>query len=389
MRVFVDNTGLHAVYRCLEGRAIGEVDVLGLLQFATQIVFCDEILVGAYEVSEVRERTRGFLTELGAIGIDGPVSQRTCSPDEWVRGCMEVGLDFAEDFEHLIPDHACAFAGTAPDASNGARSADHGLHELIAFDHGESELEVRAAAALERHGAGIVEYTFAACPSLWQTARRAFQKRGGWPQEVSDHLSVLLRIYGNDFGASQFDAQYAPAVARSRLLRRGSELVYERLAATVADAASKLSSGRLPVPSVSNVLAVRSKGDPRGVLMEACRLRESASALRSVLRELKIKPGCNETDDALKIAHRLKEISTYVEAELGIVDAPKFTDALQISFILGIPAIGLDAVRLMDWFRHRWNRRRVAVLTDLSKAAAFQGDATREYRRLLRSTMGD
>ena len=125
--------------------------------------------------------------------------------------------------------------------------------------------------------------------------------------------------------------------------------------------------------------------------MEACRLRESASALRSVLRELKIKPGCNETDDALKIAHRLKEISTYVEAELGIVDAPRFADALQISFILGYPpaTIGLDTVRLMTWFRHRWNRRRVAVLTDLSKAAAFQGDATREYKRLLRSAVRD
>ena len=61
MRILVDNTGVHSVARCLEGAGKGEIDVLGLLQFATQLVFGDIILVGSFELGEVIERTNQVL----------------------------------------------------------------------------------------------------------------------------------------------------------------------------------------------------------------------------------------------------------------------------------------------------------------------------------------
>lgn len=388
MHIYLDNTGLHAVYRCLEGRANDEVDVAGLLQFATQVVFCDRLTVGAYEVSEVRNRTCSLLVELQSLGIEGQIVQQcVCSPEEWVVGCMRAGQAFAEDIEQLVPDEPFALAGTEPDFPLGTVSRDVELDSLLSKDHTEVELADRASAALERKAAGMVEYTFAACAPLWSAARTTYRHRGGWSKQTSDYLAVLLRLYRNRLFARDMGAEYSPAVPRARLLRQEDELLYGRLLRVLTDAAAKLRSGELPVPAVSSVLIAKAKGDPRALLREARHLRDRMGAIRQILGEFHDSATLDEVDRKLHVTRRLREVSRCIEAELGLADAPALHGALRITFVLGLPAIGLDVVRLAEWFRHRWMRRQTAVLTELSANAAFGAKQTLHYKRLVAHSM--
>ena len=90
MRVLVDNTGIHCVARCLERQSKEEDDLRGLLQFATQLVFCDKILVNTYESDEVRIRTSHVLDEVAAAGISTEAIECVeCTQENWAKGCLQ------------------------------------------------------------------------------------------------------------------------------------------------------------------------------------------------------------------------------------------------------------------------------------------------------------
>ena len=98
MRILIDNTGVHSVGRCLEKTAKGEVDVLGSLQFAKQLIFCDTLLIGSYEHGEVTERTNRVFDVLLSIGIEHNTIERVnITEQDWVLGCLKTASDFADD----------------------------------------------------------------------------------------------------------------------------------------------------------------------------------------------------------------------------------------------------------------------------------------------------
>ena len=70
MKLFLDNTGLHSVGRCLDGEAKGEPDVAGLLQFATQLVFSDELFYSAFESTGVAARSQSVSEKVSKLGVD-------------------------------------------------------------------------------------------------------------------------------------------------------------------------------------------------------------------------------------------------------------------------------------------------------------------------------
>ena len=312
MRILVDNTGIHSVARCLERQAKGEVDVLGLLQFATQLVFCDVVAIGGYESDEVKVRSRRVLEEVVAVGIcKEAIEYVEYTEEEWVKGTLRVAKAFAEDFQELFPQDVGNLTATAPDFDNRSVIPDAGVHELIADHHSETELGERAAKALGRRAVGLVEYSLAACPALWGVVRKEYVDRGGWSATTTANLAVLIRVCRNTDAAIETQAHYAPAVARARLLRCHGTLIQERLASLVAEAASKLARCQIRAPSIEQVLTREAKGDPRAVLTEAVKLREKAKPLRAVLRKVTRNLVDGDDDSALVFENQMMGIDDF------------------------------------------------------------------------------
>ena len=392
MRILVDNTGVHSVARCLEGAGKGEIDVLGLLQFATQLVFGDIILVGSFELGEVIERTNQVFDKLLSIGIQSNVIEHIkITEQDFGLGCLKTAQVFAEDIESLLPTDIGDLLATTPDFADKRIIPDGHIHDLISHDRPDIELAERSAKALKQRAEGMVEYCLTTCPKLWNAIRKTYVDRGGWSAKVTAYLSVLLRMYLNDFFAKQFESCYSPAVARAKLLRQTGVVVEERLSRIVLDAVKKISTRKLPAPSVCMALIRDAKGDPHAILEEACKLREKAEPLRKMLRKVlqKLKEGDDEASIAFE--KQMKELSDLLEIELGLKKRPEFRDALELHFVLGIPAPSLSAKELSDWISYRWKHRWVAVLTDLSKrilndsskTLAFYSILDRNYRELV------
>lgn len=388
MRILVDNTGVHSVARCLEGTAKGEIDVLGMLQFATQLVFCDTIVVGTYERNEVIEKTNRVFDKLLSAGIEPSKIERIIiNEQDWASGCFETALIFAEDLESLFTTDVGDLLATAPDFADKRVIPDGHIHELISHDRSDTVLSEQAAIALKQGASGMVEYCFTANPTLWNAIRKAWVNKGGWTTKVTAYLAVLLRMYRNDFFAKQYKSYYSPAIARARLLRQIENIVEERLSCIILEAVSKISKRQLSTPSVGMALIRNSKGDPCAVLMEAIELRKKAEPLREVLRQVTQKVKDDNYEATSEFETQMRELSELLEIELGLKKRPELRDALELHFVLGIPTPRLSAKQISDWISYRWKRRQVAVLTDLSKTLAYRAKLNREYKQLVNKAM--
>ncbi|MBM4056273.1 MAG: hypothetical protein FJ264_16710 [Planctomycetes bacterium] len=347
MRILVDNTGVHSVARCLEGAGKGEIDVLGLLQFATQLIFSDTIVVGSFELGEVIEKTNRVFDELLSIGIQSNVIEHIkITEQDWAFGCLKTAQVFAEDIESLLPTDVGDLLATTPDFADKRIIPDGHIHDLISHDRPDIELAEWSAKALKQRAGGMVEYCLTTCPKLWNAIRKTYVDRGGWSAKVTAYLAVLLRMYRNDFFAKEVESCYSPAVARAKLLRQTGVIVEERLSRIILDAVKKISTRKLPAPSVGTALIRDAKGDPHAILEEACKLREKAEPLRKMLRKVlqKLKEGDDEASIAFE--KQMKELSDLLEIELGLKKRPEFRDALELHFVLGIPAPSLSAKEL-------------------------------------------
>ena len=177
MRILIDNTGVHSVGRCLEKTAKGEVDVLGSLQFAKQLIFCDTLLIGSYEHGEVTERTNRVFDVLLSIGIEHNTIERVnITEQDWVIGCLKTASDFADDIESLLPTDVGDLLATAPDFADKSVIPDGHIHELISQDRSDSELSERSSKALKQRASGMVEYSLTASPVLWNAIRKTYKE---------------------------------------------------------------------------------------------------------------------------------------------------------------------------------------------------------------------
>ena len=67
---------------------------------------------------------------------------------------------------------------------------------------------------------------------------------------------------------------------------------------------------------------------------------------------------------------------------LKLTKAPHFRDAIDVAFVVGIPAPRISASKLLEWLRHRLRDRCIAVLTDIVKASAFAYASDRDFSKL-------
>lgn len=388
LRVFLDNTGVHSAGRCLDRTARGPADVAGLLQLCSAIVFAEELVYSDRESSPVRERTAEVLERIHDIGFDRHKVQRASLTErEWDGFCREVGDEFALDLDDLMPLAKVGpeVTALAPDLGLDTGPPDGEVHELIAGELSSSRLEELGAQARELKGRGLVAYTLYRNRDLLERLRsRRVSGKDDWSIWDTSRLAAMLRVYGNTSVAQRLKALYLPSVARGELLRGHATVVLNRLLGTMAEAASALTETSVGIPSVLLAIVGECKGHPEAAIEQALALREKAGGVRALLqRHTELLAGGQSVEAQAELGREIAHIRKILHRELGLSPAPGLAGAFDVTFILGLPAPSLSGKALLRWVRNRWQRRKVAVLTELSRRAAFQVKRARLLRQLL------
>jgi hypothetical protein len=255
------------------------------------------------------------------------------------------------------------------------------LHRAIKSGSGSARSELSAEGSdiqLIGSGARLV----AISDSLWIKASRLAQKKC-WKKTDTAKLIVMMRCYLNQELAtllSQYEAgnvDYSPSVARGRIIQVQDSYVIGKLSAEIGLAAHKLEGVTLEAPPVAVALAVRAKGDPKGIIAEALFARDRATELRRHLRKVvdaTRKETFTDSEDKQKaeIIHSLrnavKDLAILLQQDLGLAARAGPRDALETEIVGFVPIP--PRRKMFEWAEYKWKRPRITILSEFAKTLA-------------------
>lgn len=176
MNIFLDNTGLHSVGRCLEGQGVGEVDIKGLLQFATELIFSQNISISSFETEDIQDRSELIKVALAGAGLASKTIRiKPYTSLEYAEACERAADRFSEDFKYIFPEVSLPIGMDPKALTVDLRTNAHldYVHSLVKQEWGPHHLEEIASTALNDKATGSVAYILSNFPSLWKRVRRA------------------------------------------------------------------------------------------------------------------------------------------------------------------------------------------------------------------------
>lgn len=390
MNIFIDNTSLHSAGRCLESEALGLIDVKGLLQLGTQLIFCNKIIVSEFEYKPIAERSELLISKFRALGVD-PETLQTCSfqSSSYTEACLSAANRFSDEFTYIFPP--CHFSDDEnlqaawPDMPAEMADFARTVQTIIAGNCSQEELDRARDSTLVGKAASSVAYMVVNCPALLEQLRQVAKSRQ-WTKRDTSQLTVALRYYANEGLAGVKKSIYSPAVARAQVVRKSTRLITDLLSPIVSDAATKLSPWPIGVLSIADALLARSKGEPKAVVEEAIRLRDLAKDLRDYLIDKvdKFDPDTFEWNRAVSVEAR--KLSRALAQVLGIAPGPHLPEAFQVTFGPPFVVSGLtfDRKTFAEWYNLRKVRKHVSILSELSQDLAFKSYDQHTLQKLLR-----
>lgn len=386
MRLWIDNTGLHSVGQCLVRAATGDHDVKGLLQFATLLVYGDSLGVNGYEPMGIASRSKYIVDHLVGLGCPGSaVVIKPVSRDLYALACKSAAAEAEENLLLSFNPQQEALLGCEPtNLPLGDYERQIHFPQLLRLKDDSAQLADTLVTALDEQSVGAVDYIIASSGLLRCRIRELIEHFSSWTDLNSYQLNAYLRCELNQALADRYGAEYTPAVPRAQLVNRQCHHVLNSLDDVADSVVSELRGSSIGVPSVIAFLVSRCKGDPLGVIEEALRLRQQTEALRALLQQYIDAFGEDSPEGRFHIRAVLRGLGEDVRGSLGLCKSHRLVDAIDLSFIIGIPVPRISAVKLLEWLRFRVRRRRVTVLTDLVKKVAYYDDFHRDYRRLSR-----
>ena len=385
MRLWLDNTGFHAVGRCLEGRATSDVDVAGLLQFATQVAFSESLSLNGFELPQVLARSQAIREAvLSSVGLE-PSWITISQPGEEVfrAACLSAAQRATFAIRSLSSIDAVNLTSIAPDLGRDIVKSLKHFHSVVMSAQSFEQAGTLATNALEMKSGGATSYMLATHLPLFDAVHHLRTVHDSWDICHSSAVNIILRMYLLGELAHYHGHSYSPAVPRAAALRVHSYNMLRVLGNAVDSVIRDRCEGSdLPVPSIAMALVVRGRGEARGILEEAVKLREASKSVRELFRRL---VDAYSLDDPryyqdLESAHN--EIVSTLRRELGFEARPTLTSALSLSFTLGIPSITISGEQFMKWYRHKRNAKHMAVLTDLSRESIMNIEHSGELCRL-------
>lgn len=370
MRLWIDNTGLQSAGLCLHNQGRDDGDVEGLLQLGTFLAFSDGMLLSDFELSEVADKTSETIYHLRTLGVTDQILDLVpMNHDTYQTACLSATKSAEENLVlqfGLCNRRLASLRSVCVADAEVARTYDLALTEVSGSDYdrvSENAPEMKAA--------GAVRYMLATSPRL-RIAIRNWANSSRKPEDADfEQIDSYLRFHINEALADMNSARYGPAIPRAALLRTQRSEILQQLTDELQVVASEITMKPLGVPPVAAVLAKRSKGDPRGLISEALSLREKTSSLRKWLGGIAQRYDPLTPEGAFEVHHRIGELIDLLRMDLGLKRAPGFQDPIELLFVVGFPIAKVSGARLLELIEFRIKRRKVAVLSELSKASAF------------------
>jgi hypothetical protein len=379
MDVWIDNTGLHGAGRCLAGEARLSQDVRGLLQLATLLVFSETFRFGDYEIPAVTAASSRHTRALIKLGLsETAIAAHHLSQEQYESACRAAASLAADEWsQHFTRSMHEGFTASF-DVPTGVKTAQNWLPKAV--ETGWKTLDREAVR--DRRAAGAVEYMLVVNTEL--RAALSATVTPSWGLREGYLFESFVRAILNDQLAREADSVYVPAAARAEQLARESELVTSEIARDLCDLTAQWRPEFPSLPRLSLALLRRSRGEPHAIILEALALREKARWVRTLLAaKVSAARSGDYNHDITK-----DELSTYARAALGLEDPPSFLSAIDIQFVIGLPALGLNAGKLRDWVMYNLWKRRLVVFTDMAHAPAFDRDDDLLLKRLFCHSKG-
>jgi hypothetical protein len=382
MQVWTDNTGLHAVRQCLNGKADNDGDIRGLLQFATLLIYGDRMQVNGFEIPVISERTEELVHALALMTPNQTLLEiAPITAQEYAEACTAAADRAASDLPFVFnPDEHIHLRLGPPDLPRELLDRQVNCVRLACLTDESDELSAIRQHALADRAVGAVDYMFATSAGLRRAVSTMVSAHAQWTDQHSYQLNVFLRYQLNDQLGACRSAIYAPAVGRAELIHKRHKFVTEALVGELDDVLTELRGTPLGIPSVSAALVSRSKGEPKAILVESLEMRERARSIRQWLSHLVDRSV--RRNERFELMSQIRSLGADLRKDLALDSAPRFLDAVDVTFIVGLPAPSVSAVKLFEWMQYNRGRKQRALLTDIVKSAAYYDSFPRDYSRL-------
>ena len=388
IKIWLDNTGIHNVGRCLDGRAKSDVDIEGFLQFAILVAFSNRMEFNPFEPEHIAERTDIIINRLGQIGVSKEVLHDSRdNQDSYALACGEAAREAAKDLRYVFLPGGDNVHGLAPELQRG-QDVHSGFLDLVDSGVSQAHLQQVLESALADKAAGAVDYMVAVNHDLRCAIREKAISCKDWSDAHTHQLGAFLRFYLNTLLGCQNHGTYAPAVGRARLVRRANLFYLDRLVDLADEITVMLRGAALPLPSLHAALVIEGKGELEAILDVACQKRERTPHIRRWL-EASVE-GSDEArgDYFVKAEAEMNEIRTAVFETLRRCRHPELEAPVTLQGFHGIPNPSLDPMKLATSFKHWRLRSRFMVVTEMSALAAFDPRADEYLQRFRANCYG-
>jgi hypothetical protein len=387
MNLLIDNTGVQAAGLVLEKKARNSQDIRELLQLATLIAFAERLVLDLYESTELASASAFVLSELSALGVDkDTIITHSLDEKTFLATCSVAAESCLIDFPYAFNPIGQDVTPLYPVVLNKGVTQPWVLQlRKVLRAQADSGVEECKKMALESKKVGAVALMLALSDQLRRAVKTYLVGRR-LSRGLATEVDTFCRSYFNDAIANQCVAKYAPAAARASLIRQENMFLIKRTGKLIDQTVSQLGGISLDMPSISAYLLQRSKGDPRGVIEEAVRLRERSKPLRRWLYKRTRNVDWGDPIVLFETDQKLKKLRSSLEQELGLSRAPTVADAIEIVFLVGLPTAKLSSTKMVEWIKYRWNRRRARVLTEISKSVVFAANTGHSFQRLVKNT---
>ncbi len=381
MNVLKDNTGIHSTARCCEGRGKSETDVLDLLQFATELIFCDEIFVSTYEPESVRTRTADFheLLQAHFNAETYPLILRPFTSSGYAKICQDAAFQMLKDYENQFPRFGTHKKhGLLPDLKPQDLRDVAAVTKLITKPLSKSEERDIAYRSLHEKAGGVSGYLLSCNPALLELVRRRVLACKAWTDANTLNLISDVRYRLNENIAQVADAtegsvSYAPAVARAQRQRKQLQTLIAKLSDIVAQEVKDELVEPLSLPTMVKALVIRSKGEPAAVVEEAVRLRDMAAPVRRRLAKIRPKSASSQAWK-FRREQELKAIGEELHWQVYPDSKPRFLDVFEYHSVLSTDVPWPNVAKALEYWRLKGSSSRVAVLSELSATILHDGD---------------
>lgn len=386
MRLWIDNTGLHGAGRCLVGEAKTHYDVKGLLQLATLLVFAERIELNSFEPSEITATSKRFRSLIVDAGVEkNDLIIRETPKESYERACRAAAEFASEELAYRFsPDERLILGVPQENIPRGAQFRAEYTEEL-ARETNAATLESVRQSALESRAGGAIEFMLATSADLRTTVVELMNSYGEWSPGHTFQVESMLRAYLNENLAEQAGDTYAPAVHRADVIFHQNQWILDKLSEEIDPVVEELRGEPLGIPSVIAALIDQSKGDPRGLLSEALKLRRKTGQLRSALSQLQAAAARGDGAARHKVQKEVKDLARGVRMDLGL---ESLWDAIKWEVTLGRPKLSGPLSALLDWTRLRYQKGKRVALTDAARNAAFSQVDEIMLRRLFDRSCG-